>query len=58
MYAIILAAGTASRMNEAKLLLKYKDESILSHMVNSILEAKLIPIIVTGCYKDLMDKEI
>lgn len=58
MYAIILAAGTASRMNEAKLLLKYKDESILSHMVTSILEAKLIPIIVTGCYKDLMDKEI
>lgn len=58
MYVIILAAGTASRMKEAKLLLKYKEESILYHMVNSILEASLIPIIVTGCYKDSMDKEI
>jgi CTP:molybdopterin cytidylyltransferase MocA len=51
MYVIILAAGTASRMKEAKLLMKYKDDTILFHMVKSIVEASLIPIIVTGCYK-------
>ncbi|MBK5200779.1 MAG: NTP transferase domain-containing protein [Spirochaetaceae bacterium] len=58
MYVIILAAGTAARMKEPKLLMEYKDESILFHMVNSILDVSLIPIIVTGCYKEIMDEEI
>ena len=58
MYVIILAAGTASRMKEAKLLMKYNDDTILFHMVKSIVEASLIPIIVTGCYKKRMDEEI
>ena len=58
MYAIILAAGTASRMKDAKLLLKYNGNTILENMVTTCIEANLIPIIVTGCYKDLMDEEI
>jgi CTP:molybdopterin cytidylyltransferase MocA len=58
MYAIILAAGTASRMRDAKLLLKYEDTTILDRMVSTCLDAELIPIIVTGCYKKLMDDEI
>lgn len=58
MYVIILAAGTASRMKKAKLLLQWKGESILSHMVKVAFEAELTPIIVTGCYKEEMDKEI
>ncbi|MGH4038181.1 MAG: nucleotidyltransferase family protein [Sphaerochaeta sp.] len=58
MYAIILAAGTASRMKDAKLLLKYEDKTILENMVLTCLDADLIPIVVTGCYKKLMNEEI
>lgn len=58
MYAIILAAGTASRMKEEKLLLKYNGDTILSNMISTVFDSGLIPIIVTGCYKKLIDKEI
>ncbi len=57
-YAIILAAGTASRMKEEKLLLKYNGDTILSNMISTVFDAGLTPIIVTGCYKELIDKEL
>jgi CTP:molybdopterin cytidylyltransferase MocA len=57
-YAIILAAGTASRMKEEKLLLKFHGDTILSNMVSTVFDSGLTPIIVTGCYKDLIDQEI
>jgi molybdenum cofactor cytidylyltransferase len=57
-YAIILAAGTASRMKEEKLLLKYNGDTILSNMISTVFDSGLTPIIVTGCYKELIDKEL
>lgn len=58
MYVIILAAGTASRMKEEKLLLKYNNKTIIENIVNTVIDSGLTPIIVTGCYKDLIEKEL
>lgn len=58
MYAIILAAGTSSRMKQAKLLLKWKTGTLLSHMIDTVLDANITPIIVTGCYKNRIEEEI
>ncbi len=56
---IILAAGNSSRLGQPKQLLEYKGFTLLR---NTILQAKLVPkstvIIVTGAYKQLMDKEL
>lgn len=58
MYAIILAAGTSSRMKKAKLLLEWEGKTILFSLIKTVLEAKITPIIVTGCYKEKIEKEI
>lgn len=58
MFNIILAAGLSSRMKENKLLLKYNDMSFLEHQVKASIEAELDIIVVTGCYKEEIEKEI
>ena len=56
---IILAAGNSSRLGQPKQLLKYKEFTLLR---NVVLQAKLVPkssvVVVTGAYKEMMDKEL
>jgi len=49
--ALILAAGAATRMGKAKMLLPLNKTNILEHIVSAIDAASVAPIyIVTGCY--------
>jgi molybdenum cofactor cytidylyltransferase len=56
---IILAAGNSSRLGQPKQLLKYKEFTLLR---NVVLQAKLVPksniLVVTGAYKEIVDKEL
>jgi len=56
---IILAAGSSSRLGKPKQLLEYNGYTLLR---NTIIQAKLVPdsfvVVITGAYKDLMDKEL
>jgi len=58
LFNIILAAGLSSRMKENKLLLKYKEMSLLEHLIKASNEANLEIIVVTGCYKKDIENEI
>jgi molybdenum cofactor cytidylyltransferase len=56
---MILAAGKASRMGKAKMLLPYKDKTILHHIINEALAVSPSAIkIVTGHYHDLIKAAI
>ena len=51
--AIILAAGAASRMKQAKMLLPFKKGTILSHILEQVEWAGIRhSCLVTGCYHD------
>lgn len=56
---IIVAGGNSSRLGQPKQLLEYNGYTLLR---NTIIQAKLVPdsfvVVVTGAYKDLMDKEL
>jgi molybdenum cofactor cytidylyltransferase len=56
---IILAAGNSSRLGRPKQLLELNGYTLLR---NTIIQAKLVPnsfvVVVTGAYKDLIDKEL
>jgi molybdenum cofactor cytidylyltransferase len=56
---MILAAGEASRMGKAKMLLPYNETTILGHILNEVnaLSPDIIKI-VTGHYHDLIKKAI
>lgn len=58
MFNIILAAGISSRMGNNKLLLKYKKKTLLEHQMKASFDADIDIIVVTGCYKDSITKEI
>ncbi|MGD1817970.1 MAG: nucleotidyltransferase family protein [Pleomorphochaeta sp.] len=58
MFNIILAAGLSSRMKKNKLLLTYQNKTFLHHIIKSSFEANLDIIVVTGCYKEEITKEI
>ncbi len=51
---LILAAGSSKRMGKAKLVLKYKDESLILRCVSTVLQdfAPRDTYLVTGAYKD------
>lgn len=56
---IILAAGEASRMGKAKMLLPYNGTTILGHIVNEVIELSPNAIkIVTGHYHELIENAI
>lgn len=56
---LILAAGQASRMGKAKMLLPYKETTILAHIIEEILSTEpTIAQLVTGHYHELIQKEI
>ena len=56
---IILAAGSSSRLGRPKQLLRYKDQSLLQHIVNIALEAAIGQVIVVlGAEADLLKKEL
>lgn len=56
---IIVAAGNSSRLGQPKQLLEYNGYTLLR---NTIIQAKLVPnslvVVVTGAYKQQMDKEL
>jgi len=56
---IILAAGNSSRLGKPKQLLDYKGFTLLG---NTLIQTESVPnsivIVVTGAYKQLMDKEL
>ena len=56
---IILAAGSSSRLGRPKQLLRYKDQSLLQHIVKIALEAAIGPVVVVlGAEADLVRKEL
>ena len=56
---IILAAGSSSRLGRPKQLLRYKDQSLLEHIVSVALEAAIGPVIVVlGAEAELLKKEL
>jgi len=56
---LILAAGQASRMGQAKMLLPYKGTTILAHLIEEILSTEpTIAQLVTGHYHDLIQEQI
>jgi molybdenum cofactor cytidylyltransferase len=55
---LLLAAGSSSRMGKAKMLLPFRNKTLLQHIIDetkSIANAELL--VVTGCYHSLL-KEI
>ena len=56
---IILGGGNSSRLGSPKQLLEHNGYTLLR---NTIIQAKLVPdsivVVVTGAYKELMDKEL
>jgi molybdenum cofactor cytidylyltransferase len=56
---IILAAGNSSRMGEAKQLMKYKNKTLLQHIIDEAKNANLEPVIcVTGYESESITKSI
>lgn len=56
---MILAAGEASRMGKAKMLLPFNKTTILSHLIEEVVAVKpTIVQLVTGHYHDFIQKEI
>lgn len=56
---MILAAGEASRMGKPKMLLPYKDTTILNHIVNEVIALSPHAIkIITGHYHELICQAI
>ena len=58
MQNIILAAGLGTRSEGKKLLLPYKNQSIITTAVRASLQADLMTIVVTGYRHDLIEKEL
>ena len=56
---IILAAGNSSRLGQPKQLLRYKDDTLLQHIIKeaSLVEESVV-IVVTGANHELIEKEI
>jgi molybdenum cofactor cytidylyltransferase len=56
---VILAAGEATRMGKAKMLLPFKKTTILAHLIEEItlVEPNIIQL-VTGYYHDLIQAQI
>lgn len=56
---LILAAGEASRMGKAKMLLPYKETTILTHLIDEVLSGEPTSVqLVTGHYDDLIRAEV
>jgi len=56
---IILAAGSSSRMGELKQLMKYKNKTLLQHIVGEAILAGLHPLIcVTGYQSDMIKNSL
>ncbi len=56
---LILAAGQASRMGKAKMLLPYKGTTILAHLVQEVSSLEPTSVqLVTGHYHDLIQAQI
>ncbi|WP_298301214.1 nucleotidyltransferase family protein [Hydrotalea sp.] len=56
---MILAAGAATRMGKAKMLLPYQSVNILQHIVNEIQQIQPQSVlIVTGCYHQLIMEQM
>lgn len=56
--AIILAAGSSTRMGQCKPLLSINKQSLLSHLVTTYINAGVSHIIVvTGAYRELVERE-
>jgi molybdenum cofactor cytidylyltransferase len=57
--AVILAAGSSSRMGSPKQILQFRGESLLRHAALAALGAKCSPVIVvTGAYAELSRREL
>jgi molybdenum cofactor cytidylyltransferase len=52
MVTVLLAAGKATRMKEAKLLLPFRGEAIIIHALRAALQSSSTVILVTGWYED------
>ncbi len=53
--AVVLAAGMSVRMGQPKMILPWRDRTIISQVVFTMSEAKLHPIVVvTGKYRELI----
>jgi molybdenum cofactor cytidylyltransferase len=50
--AIVLAAGLSTRMGQQKLLLPWGSKTVIEHIVNTILESGLAPIVVVTGKRD------
>ena len=56
---IILAAGNSSRLGQPKQLLRYKDDTLLQHIIEEAsLVKESVVIVVTGANHELIEKEI
>lgn len=56
---IILAAGNSSRLGQPKQLLRYKDDTLLQHIIKEAsLVKESVVIVVTGANHELIEKEI
>jgi len=57
--AIVLAAGDSSRLGKPKQLLRYRDESLITALLNTVLESQINKVIVVlGAHADLIESEI
>lgn len=55
MVTVLLAAGKATRMKEAKLLLPFRGEAIIIHALRAALQSSSTVILVTGWYEDQIE---
>lgn len=51
MTAIVLAAGQSRRMGQSKLLLPWRDTTVLETTLDHVISAELTPFLVTGAYR-------
>jgi molybdenum cofactor cytidylyltransferase len=56
---IILAAGNSSRLGQPKQLLRYKDDTLLQHIIGeAVVINESVVLVVTGANHELIEKEI
>ncbi len=53
--AIIMASGLSKRMGENKLLLKYKDKTIIEYVFDEISKVEFKEVIVVSSYDEIKD---
>ena len=57
--AVILAAGQSKRMGQSKMVLPWRDSTVVGCVISAFQKARIDQIIVvTGGYRDLVEKEI